>query len=480
MMYQAIRNAAKVRHEIMNSFDGLQDTFNEINFVFNMFPHDSNIREAGVDLIVIVLQTVEKTIVFYIKNTLKKMSSALFHGDEYQDGILRGLHDIKLKSEKLSHQGQNSNMLSARQGVAGLNKRSKQVLEQVRTTHLSVSNMENTLAELQAERQAESKRNVEIFNSMFRLLDEAGQAKKENIELRKRQQMLEQTVQWGRTPNPVPATVIRYTLQPEPSVLLQDISAEILWKLVDVPEIETTDLQVVEDTKARIPSVDQGRMEQVVNLNRFKQWIVAPFPDTLLLQDSCRAVRGLTASSIFCSTLFHALKQRQTLCPLMFFCGLHDMDDPYFGGHVMVRSFIAQLLCQWRFDTSRLRSVIDLESLQQNDGATSCQLFSWLVNQLPAEMTVICIIDNIGYYEREAAVEQLVEVVESIRHLMHSPALRTTVKLLATSNTPIRDTRESFSGDSVINLATVTNFEGSSRSRTQRQLSSELNDGHET
>lgn len=84
----------------------------------------------------------------------------------------------------------------------------------------------------------------------------------------------------------------------------------------------------------------------------------------------------------------------------------------------MLRSFIAQLLCPWRFDTLTLRDHIDLESVQLNNGTAICRLFSWLVHQLPKDRTVVCIIDNIGNYERETTVEETVKVLGMIAHLM--------------------------------------------------------------
>lgn len=143
----------------------------------------------------------------------------------------------------------------------------------------------------------------------------------------------------------------------------------------------------------------------------------------------------------------------------------------------MLRSFIAQLVCQWRFDTSTLRDHIDLESVQLNNGSAICRIFSWLVRQLPKDRTVMCIIDNIGYYERETTVEETVEVLGMIAHLMQEPPLRATTKLLATSDAPLRETREVFGGETITNLAAVTNYVGSSRSRLQRQLDAELESG---
>ncbi|UPX19622.1 uncharacterized protein EKO05_0009880 [Ascochyta rabiei] len=464
-LLEAIRNAANVRKEILVGFDGLEETFTEIDFVFSMFPKDTNVRDAGIGLVATMLDTVEKVIGFYKKGIVRKMSSALFQGDEYQEKILQGLQNIKIMSEKLSHQGKNSHMFRSRQDDARVDKVGKVLLEETRTTYTSVSNIENMVVQVKESQES----GVVMLNNIFHLLDEADKARKENTELRRRQELLEQKVQRAVTPVLVSTMGVSHSFTPP-------ISPEILWKLMDVSEIETVDIETVELKRESISSVDHGRFEQVVNMNRFKRWIVNPHSDTLLLQDSCRAVGGVTASSAFCSTVFQALRQRQSLCPLVFFCGLHDDEDTNYGGTVLLRSFIAQLLCRQPFNTNSVQRHVHLESVQQGDIAALLRLFSWLMHQIAEDVTVVCIIDNIGYYERDATVEDTVEVVASISRLINETALRAATKLLATSNTPVRETRPFFRDDSVINLSAVTDFEGSSKFRMQRQLHNELDE----
>ena len=139
-----------------------------------------------------------------------------------------------------------------------------------------------------------------------------------------------------------------------------------------------------------------------------------------------------------------------------------------------MQNFTAQLMCQQRFDTSNLHNFIDLGSVQTGELAGLCSLFSWLVRQLPRDMTVICIINELVLYERDGFVVEASSVLRFVVGLMQDRSIAVTLKLFATSTVTVRRMRGFFPEDSVVDLSTVSDVDGSSLQRLQRQMVSEL------
>lgn len=66
--HQATSAAATVRAEATQGFDNLTDQFSEVEFFLGTFPDDRRIQNASLDLIVVILQAVERAIGFFISN----------------------------------------------------------------------------------------------------------------------------------------------------------------------------------------------------------------------------------------------------------------------------------------------------------------------------------------------------------------------------------------------------------------------------
>ena len=234
-------------------------------------------------------------------------------------------------------------------------------------------------------------------------------------------------------------------------------------------------MRTIEARRESLPVADRGRTEQVVNLQRFHNWIVSPHPAWILLHGDCTSLGGMTAMSSFCSALTTMLGQRPSFLALTWFCGMHASErDGSHGGKALLRNFAAQLLCQQRFDTTNLHNFVDLGSFQRGELEGLCALYSWLVRQLPRDMTVICIVDELGIYERDDFVVESSIVLSFVVGLMQDRSIVATLKLFATSTTTVRRMREFFPEGSVIDLSTVSGVDGSSLQRLQRQMGSEL------
>ncbi|KAF9691342.1 hypothetical protein EKO04_010564 [Ascochyta lentis] len=466
-LVEAVHFAAKVRRDIEIGFDGLEENFCEIDFVFSTFPNDLNVRNAGINVVAAVLDTVENVIAFYLKPALKKMGSAIFQGDEYGIKVTQGLETIKARSEALVHQGLNSHVFVSRREAQGSRKRDVELMEGVRTANTNIETVENKVFEIADSVDAINKR-LEMFNEAFSMLNQAEKAKLKDVEFRRERLVQGPVVLAASSPASVS---YGHQLGYRPS----QMTPALLWSYLDIPEIEKDDLSYFDTKYERISSVDRGRTERILGIERFKSWLVTPRSSLFLILGECESVGGVTALTLFCATLLQALREKKgTFLSLAFFCDRHREDDPYAGGIALVRSFIAQLLSQHPFNTVNVHHNVDLERVRKHKGTELCNLLSWLVRQLPDNVTLLCVIDGLGYYERSMMVEEAFNAVACISRMMHEPGLRATVKVLTTSPVPVRTMRQFFPEESILNLSTLSSFDSPSRLRTQRQLQDSL------
>ena len=113
-------------------------------------------------------------------------------------------------------------------------------------------------------------------------------------------------------------------------------------------------------------------------------------------------------------------------------------------------------MCQQLFDTSGIQNAVDLAGAEQGQVTALCQVFSWLVSRLPEETTLVCIVDEIAFYERDAAVDEALTVMDCISQMMYDQRLNVTIKILATSTIAVREMREFFPEDSTLDLSGVS------------------------
>lgn len=142
---------------------------------------------------------------------------------------------------------------------------------------------------------------------------------------------------------------------------------------------------------------------------------------------------------------------------------MHVSETDLHGGVALVRSFVAQLL--HRFDTTCLERIVDLAGVQRGELAGICHLFGWLVCQLPRDTTVICILNDLGIYERELFVQQTSAVMGFLVQMMQDMSVAATVKMLATSMINVRKLRQFFPQDGVVDLSTISDADGPNRLR---------------
>ena len=188
-----------------------------------------------------------------------------------------------------------------------------------------------------------------------------------------------------------------------------------LWSRLRIPNIDEEDLYNVSNRAGQILYEDRGRAEQVIGTTEFRDWFLDSNSTKLLIHGDFDTMDDVSPFSVLCATLHHAFRSTQGVIGLVFFCGCHIIRDEYFGGAVMIRSLIAQLLRQFPFAAIEgdFGSVIDLDNTNQ-----LCHYFIQLIRRLPSNMTVFCLIDGIKEYEREDYLHGMDDVIYSLLDLV--------------------------------------------------------------
>jgi hypothetical protein len=227
-----------------------------------------------------------------------------------------------------------------------------------------------------------------------------------------------------------------------------------LWTLLRIPHLDERDTQHVLSPAAAgaLLHEDRGRAEQVLSAPLFRAWLGAAASARLLVHGDFDVVdgggvRGVSPLSVLCATVVRALRLKGEgsgrVISLVFFCGCHLVCDEFWGGEVMIRSLLAQLLRQ--FPAAEIEPDPRVVAVEEAGTEELCGLFVHVVRQLPAATTVYCVIDGINEYEREEYLHGMEVVVTALLGLVDEGGPgRARFKLLLTSPQPTVEVRQAF------------------------------------
>ncbi|RMJ07753.1 hypothetical protein CDV36_012649 [Fusarium kuroshium] len=385
---KAVERAGKVREKVLGGFDKLDVIFSEVELFLETFPSDPNIRTASVELIAIVFRAVEQAISFFNKSFCRRAFGAIAKKDDYQRDIVDSIQKIEEGSQHLIRQAENSFIYSVSHAMV-------EVQQRVRGWWAKCEEVLHRLEIIQQNQERIKDSIDRIENNML-----SATSVKELIRLVLEEYVPSRGDQDQRSVSPMPDTTSAW--QPPPNTRYY-ISPEELWRLLSVPSLEVEDSEFVNSRAGLLPSDERAQTEQLVKCRQFLEWAVSPTSTRLLVHGDFEGRPYVSALSLFCVTLFESLKESPSrFIPLIFFCGLHvnALTDPHAGGRALIKCFISQLLRQRPFDTSALQTD-DEEVVRRGDISGLCNLFWWLVAQLPADQTIFLLIDGVGYYERE-------------------------------------------------------------------------------
>ena len=220
---------------------------------------------------------------------------------------------------------------------------------------------------------------------------------------------------------------------------------EPLRVLLDIPDLDDRDLAYVEEQKYWIATKYGSRAEQVLDTPQFHDWLVAAEPRELLVHGDFRPTEAhhVSGLSLVCATLARTLRARPRYLALVFFCGLHEGDDedgPW-GPDALVRSFAAQLLRQHPLAATEA----ELALARTGDLGDACRLFVSLARRVPADVTLVCIVDGIIHFEIDRFEDGMLEVLRCLLRLVRDESPDSArVKVLVTSATPTDSVQREF------------------------------------
>lgn len=110
----------------------------------------------------------------------------------------------------------------------------------------------------------------------------------------------------------------------------------------------------------------------------------------------------------------------------------------------LVRSLLAQLVQEFKFDLSIIPLRRAREQLQARQLRFLCELFVGLIQQIPADATIFCIIDGIRDFELKEWKDDCIKAVTMLRDLVHDDRVEATFKLLILSPTRTKYVAQEF------------------------------------
>ncbi|XEV04590.1 hypothetical protein FSHL1_009877 [Fusarium sambucinum] len=418
LMVDAYSKASEVRDDVVSSLEGLPACFAKIDLYLQSFPKDDNVIKASTDLVLAVFGAVENSIKFYTSVQGNRAMAAIFRGSQYQEDLVKSLASIKSSCDELESQAR----MSFRHRMIGDNEHMIGDLSKVRQgntmTHFGLG------AILHGQQvQTESVLWVQnlVNHVLFMLKD--------------------QERNWPpHSPSP------SRSLTPQP-VTLPLLTPRQVWSRLSIPNIDEEDLQHIAARAEEMFQKDRGQAQQIVTTSLFRSWIDSTQSTKLLVHGNFRSAEDVSPLSTLCTVLALAFRQAGRFISLVFFCGRHLVWDEYYGGAVMIRSLIAQILRQ--FPLQYLSPDFHRSLQNMGDVVSLCDLFQVLVSQIPSRLPIVCIIDGINRYETEEYLEDMTTVILRLVDLVDSSSSgkSTCFKLFITSPLPTTEVRQVFDVD---------------------------------
>ena len=200
-----------------------------------------------------------------------------------------------------------------------------------------------------------------------------------------------------------------------------------------------------------INTYDQSQALSLLRTQQFQNWIASQHSTVLLVDGNMdSAVARMSPMSLLCASLVLSVLDKRPAIALHYFCGLHvASNSPLCGPAGLIRSLLMQLLLVSKvidvdgksfnidhtiFSLDFIDTRLYREDLESHNIAALCHTFKMLIEQLPMDVFVFCIIDGINLYERSEWLDGLVLIVNSLNQIAQNARLRPIFKLLMTSS----------------------------------------------
>lgn len=221
------------------------------------------------------------------------------------------------------------------------------------------------------------------------------------------------------------------------------------------PEIMHQDEQIVMMEGGKAGLVPQAQGQWLLNNPRLQHWLTADETTSLLVDGNGNGSDIISPMSHVCALLITSLQRIEPVLTVFFFCGLHvSKQDPLSGPSGLVRSLISQILDIQEYSLDFIDDEYE-RRLQEWDIAYLMHLFQSLVDQLPQDRVLYCIIDGISFYERSIHNPELEVVIRGLTELAQDCGIGPIFKLLITSPLNNRCAAPFFAQDDRITVLTA-------------------------
>jgi hypothetical protein len=212
---------------------------------------------------------------------------------------------------------------------------------------------------------------------------------------------------------------------------------EELLSIVDIdPHFPVNDMIDIGSFQSAL-EVDVSRVAGIVlQDDYFKLWLASNTPEVVLIEEIAASPRlGLySATSVFSSMLATSIpaivrSDQRPRFVTSFFCSIHSASDNVARGPKgMMRSIISQLIHSISSDELDRLNLAFIEGdprlkdlLHRHDLNALCHIYATLICQLSRDVTIICILDEIGDFETDDLdwMNETCHVVQQLQRLTH-------------------------------------------------------------
>ncbi|ETS84739.1 hypothetical protein PFICI_02764 [Pestalotiopsis fici W106-1] len=424
VVIDAYRQASEVKKEVTKSFDDLPQVFENIEFYLRTYQNDESIKRASCHLLRSIFRSIEYAIAFFTSHQAKRAGGAILSGSDYQRNLRDCLNEITAHCNSL----QNQAGMSLAHRVTSDN---QQMMRQNDAIIHGNEVVQNVLGHIYQQQGQINNFGVQfcayVLNQVLPILQDCQTARRAPSPI-------------TRSPSPMPQSI-----EFQPQWLPQDI-----WYRLHMPSIDDDDLRHVLTQTELIIHEDRGRIQQLLENQIFREWMARSNSTRLLVHGDFRTPQDISPLSVICTILSYAFRNAgSNMIGLVFFCGQHQAWDEFQGASAMMRSLIAQLMTQFSFDPMPPTQQFSLQDLDGDDIHVLCDLFTILVQQLPPNRRIFCLIDGINLYEKERYLEEMSIAIMNLVNMVDqsSQRLMPTFKLLLTSPQPTSEVRRAFDSE---------------------------------
>ncbi|KAE8442708.1 hypothetical protein EG329_002899 [Mollisiaceae sp. DMI_Dod_QoI] len=463
IIFQAVQQREANREKIFEAFRLVPEIIEKAQITREYYPKEERLQENEIALYDVLLEEIPQL----IRILLRKHNASLWRRwakqipgqeqiliDDSVTKVNKAYADLKNCLDNIAHK----KLANIDRKVAENVRESKAVRQTVVSTHVEVGNVSNNL---QAHREESKVQMDEVQNKVeatgtdvkdhiTRNVNEKGEeikggltAIESKVDELKRQFEMSQNAALG-TANAHHATTIQTGIyyivlekvyyggysQPQiyrsPTPTYQKISTSELLGILDVPyDATNTDLGYILRQSNSFKTDTLGHGRWLMTTRSFKNWLGGGGSDILLVDGHCdQSKMGKTSPlSVFCATFIANVVKLQSTMVLHFFCGQHvTFDDPLRGPHGLLRSMIYQLLLYPNTHEPNLEMLSQqklYDDLRGHELDALRHLFQQLVQQIPRDTLVFCIIDGLSEYETRMnnSTEDLRLVVDGLQSI---------------------------------------------------------------